>query len=100
VQHGANVILDYVSRVETHQNEIRELKLALVTAQILQPFDAFPELKPDSEDDDDEMPDDTDQVTYVFPSAPEDAEDIEDEVRSLLAQAASGTATFSDSEDW
>jgi hypothetical protein len=102
VQHYANVVLDYIGRVDQQKREIRELKLALVTARILEPFDAFPEIKPEEEvieDDQVPLPDEDDQVTYIFPKDPEDPQSIEDELRGLLAQAAYGTATFNDSED-
>jgi len=105
VQHYANVVLDYVSRAEKHSEEIRELKLALVTAHILEPFDAFPEIRPKSDDDEEDIPESTTQdgdavpTTYIFSEAPEDAQSIEEELRSLLAQSAEGTATFRDSED-
>lgn len=104
MQHYANVVLDYVSRVEKHKQDIRELKLALVTAHILEPFTAFPELDPG--DTDEAVPEGTDergeaiQTTYIFSEALEDSESIEDELRSLLAQSAQGTASFTDSEDW
>lgn len=99
MQHYANVVLDYVARLEKQTGELRELKLALVTARILEPFDAFPEIRPATEVDETELPDETEQVTYVFQETPEDAQSIEDELRSLLAQSAQGTATFTD-DDW
>lgn len=103
MQHYANVVLDYLSRMEKHKQETRELKLALVTAHILQPSDAFPELRQDGEADDVAESTDQDgeaiQTTYVFSEAPEDAQSIEDELRSLLAQSAEGTASFDKAED-
>lgn len=101
MQHYANVVLDYLERVDRHKSEIRELKLALVTAHILQPFDAFPELKPDDDEDTDELPDEEDQVTYLFPNEPGDQQSIEDELRQMLAASSQGTAAFNESEeDW
>lgn len=86
--------------MEKNDDELRELKLALVTARILEPFDAFPEIRPDDEEQDEaELPKDTEQVKYIFSETPEDAQSIEEELRSLLAQSAEGTATFRDSED-
>lgn len=105
MQHYANVVLDYLSRVEKQTEDIRELKLALVTAHILQPFDAFPEIRPEGDEDEQDIPEATSQdgeavpTTYIFSEAPEDAQSIEEELRSLLAQSAEGTATFRDSED-
>jgi hypothetical protein len=100
VQHYANVVLDYLSRMEKNNEELRELKLALVTARILEPFDAFPEIRPDDEEQDEaELPKDTEQVKYIFSETSEDAQSIEEELRNLLASAAEGTASFSDSED-
>lgn len=99
MQHYANVVLDYASRIEKRTSEMRELKLALVTARILEPFDAFPEIRPDDEIDESEFPDETEQVTYVFSEEAEDAQSIEDELRVLLARSAAGTASFDDSED-
>lgn len=90
------MVLDYLTRVEKTKQQTRELKLALVTARILEPFDAFPELNPGDEVDEDELPDDEDAVTYVFSQAPEDTESIEDEIRALVASAAEGTTRLTD----
>lgn len=99
MQHYANVVLDYLDRRSKHSEDWRELRLALVTAHILDPFDAFPEFKPEEEIDESELPEDTEQVKYIFSEAPEDAQSIEDELRTMLAKAAEGTASFDDSED-
>lgn len=105
MQHYANVVLDYIARRDKRTDELREFKLALVTSRILDPFDAFPELRPPDAGENTDVPESTTQdgdpiqTTYVFSEAPEDAQSIEDELRSLLAQSAAGTASFNDSED-
>ena len=90
-------MLDYIDRVEKHKREDREIRLALIAAGI-SPGVALPEIFGKTtveEDDEAELPDDTEGVTYVFTGdAPADPQSIEQELRELAAAAARGTASF------
>jgi hypothetical protein len=76
----------------------RELKLGLLAIQGIDPKSLFPEINIEGDDDDDasqEMPDDT-PTKYVFTNAEVDHQQVEEEIRQMLALASQGQTSFKD----
>lgn len=111
VQFQANVLLDKIAVLESDWQRDRALRLALVASgRIADPADIFEEFAEIVDDDAAEIDEGTDQEgnpvstkwDYSKATTDKTPEEIEEEIRQMLALAAEGSASFDEMDygDW
>ena len=100
MQYLALQILELLDEIYKIDEQDRQLRLALVAANRVDPEDAFPHLQFAIADDNADLPDEADAegnpiaARYDFSNATYDPKAVEEEIKEMLARAAGGAATF------